>query len=97
MFCSSLYETETAEFPGRSNTSTWRVEFINRPVSGGHFSILALDRLNKVNGVTEFPFKNRHRNSNDAASIQPIHRFETLAKLSISWGAVLAFHQIFIA
>ncbi|POW05150.1 hypothetical protein PSTT_09908 [Puccinia striiformis] len=84
-----LYETETAEFPGRSNTSTWRVEFINRPVSGGHFSILALDRLNKVNGVTEFPFKNRHRNSNDAASIQPIHRFETLAKLSISWGAVL--------
>ncbi|KAI7965853.1 hypothetical protein MJO29_001601 [Puccinia striiformis f. sp. tritici] len=92
-----LYETETAEFPGRSNTSTWRVEFINRPVSGGHFSILALDRLNKVNGVTEFPFKNRHRNSNDAASIQPIHRFETLAKLSISWGAVLAFHQIFIA
>ncbi|OAV97021.1 hypothetical protein PTTG_00108 [Puccinia triticina 1-1 BBBD Race 1] len=92
-----LYETETAEFPGRSKTSTWRIEFINRPVSGGHFSILALDKLNKANGVTEFPFRNRHRQSNQATSaIQPGHRLETLAKLGISWGAVMAFHQLFL-
>lgn len=54
-----LYETETGDFPGRSPSSTWRIEFINRPVSGGHFSILALDKLNHANGVTGFPFKHR--------------------------------------
>lgn len=36
----SLYETETAQFPGRSNTSTWRIEFINRPVTGYVFSLM---------------------------------------------------------
>lgn len=59
-----LYETETAEFPGRSENSTWRIEFINRPVCGGHFSILALDKLNQINGVKGFPFKNRRQTSN---------------------------------
>ncbi|KAI9624454.1 hypothetical protein H4Q26_016855 [Puccinia striiformis f. sp. tritici PST-130] len=54
-----LYETQTAEYPGRSSTSTWRIEFINRPVVGGHFAILALDKANKANGVAEFPFKAR--------------------------------------
>ncbi|WAQ85622.1 hypothetical protein PtA15_6A250 [Puccinia triticina] len=54
-----LYETQTGEYPGRSSTSTWRIEFINRPVVGGHFAILALDKANQANGVTEFPFKNR--------------------------------------
>ncbi|KAI9626114.1 hypothetical protein H4Q26_015859 [Puccinia striiformis f. sp. tritici PST-130] len=54
-----LYETQTAEYPGRSSTSTWRIEFINRPVVGGHFAILALDKANKANGVAEYPFKTR--------------------------------------
>ncbi|PLW10460.1 hypothetical protein PCANC_23157 [Puccinia coronata f. sp. avenae] len=54
-----LYETQTAEYPGRSSTSTWRIEFINRPVVGAHFAILALDKANKANGVTEFPFNKR--------------------------------------
>ncbi|KAA1098240.1 hypothetical protein PGT21_031282 [Puccinia graminis f. sp. tritici] len=54
-----LYETQTAEYPGRSSTSTWKIQFINRPVVGGHFAILALDKANQANGVTEFPFKNR--------------------------------------
>jgi len=54
-----LYETQTAEFPGRSSTSTWRIEFINRPVVGGHFALLALDKANKANGVTEALFEQR--------------------------------------
>ncbi|KNZ58846.1 hypothetical protein VP01_184g4 [Puccinia sorghi] len=54
-----LYETQTAEFPGRSSTSTWKIEFINRPVVGGHFALLALDKANKANGVTEAPSEQR--------------------------------------
>lgn len=53
-----LYETQTAQYPGRSSTSTWKLEFINRPVVGGHFAILALDKVNKANGINDFPFKN---------------------------------------
>ncbi|KAA1098242.1 hypothetical protein PGT21_031321 [Puccinia graminis f. sp. tritici] len=93
-----LYETETAEFPGRSKTSTWRIEFINRPVSGGHFSILALDRLNKANGVTKFPFHNRHRHPSRATtSIPPVYRSELWAKLCIPWLVAMVFHQLFLA
>jgi len=87
-----LYETETAEFPGRSNKSTWRLEFINRPVAGGHFSILALDRLNKVNGVTDFPFRNRRPSS--AADSLRAHPSQILMSLSFSWIALAAFHLL---
>ncbi|KAG0142884.1 hypothetical protein CROQUDRAFT_97034 [Cronartium quercuum f. sp. fusiforme G11] len=61
-----LYETETAKFPGRSNTSTWRIEFINRPVSGGHFSLLALDKMTKVNKMNHYSeyFPNKNYNWN---------------------------------
>lgn len=58
-----LYETQTAQFPGRSNTSTWRIEFINRPVVGGHFSLLALDKAKEINGMKDhefFPQKSNH-------------------------------------
>jgi hypothetical protein len=64
-----------------------RMERIRR----GHFSILALDRLNEANGVTEFPFHNRH--SGAAASIQPLPGLQLLAKLSLSWAAVFCLHE----
>lgn len=52
-----LYDTQNAQYPGRSPTSTWKIEFVNRPVVGGHFSMLALDKANKANGVLDLPFK----------------------------------------
>ncbi|MBW0476094.1 hypothetical protein O181_015809 [Austropuccinia psidii MF-1] len=66
-----LYETQTAEYPGRSNTSTWKIEFINRPVVGGHFSILALDKLNQVNGVKGNPFRNIKKPDSDSGASVP--------------------------
>ncbi|KAI8458118.1 hypothetical protein BY996DRAFT_4577608 [Phakopsora pachyrhizi] len=67
-----LYETETGQFPGRSKNSTWRIEFINRPVVGGHFSILALDRFNKINGITEDPFRKGKDDDKDKRGRRPI-------------------------
>ena len=51
----SLYETTTANFPGREGLD-WPIMFISRPVVGGHFSLLALDVANKANGVKRDPF-----------------------------------------
>lgn len=51
----SLYETPSAEFPGRG--LDWPIYFIARPVVGGHFALLALEKLNKANGVNEDPFR----------------------------------------
>lgn len=54
-----LYETNNAKFPGRDGQD-WNIEFISRPVVGGHFSLLALDVANAANGVTEDPFEDEH-------------------------------------
>ncbi|KNZ51310.1 uncharacterized protein VP01_3g1 [Puccinia sorghi] len=60
----------------------------------GHFSILALDRLNKANGVTDFPFRNRLPSS-DADSLRAHHHpSQILMPLSFSWIALTAFHLL---
>ncbi|GAA5829765.1 hypothetical protein JCM11251_007872 [Rhodosporidiobolus azoricus] len=38
-----LYESPTADFPGRDNLD-WPLYFIARPVVGGHFALLALEK-----------------------------------------------------
>ncbi|KAK4046295.1 hypothetical protein OIV83_006169 [Microbotryomycetes sp. JL201] len=53
-----LYETDSAKFPGQDNPD-WNIEFIARPVVGGHFALLALDVANQANGVTHTPFASR--------------------------------------
>ncbi|KAM0789067.1 hypothetical protein ACM66B_003130 [Microbotryomycetes sp. NB124-2] len=53
-----LYETDSAKFPGQDNPD-WNIEFIARPVVGGHFALLALDVANQANGVTRNPFTSR--------------------------------------
>ncbi|BGP31425.1 hypothetical protein JCM10296v2_003189 [Rhodotorula toruloides] len=50
-----LYETTTANFPGRDGLD-WPIYFISRPVVGGHFALLALEKANGANGVEEDPF-----------------------------------------
>ncbi|GAA5937164.1 uncharacterized protein JCM15063_002828 [Sporobolomyces koalae] len=43
-----LYETPTANWPGEEGYD-WGIRFIARPVSGGHFSLLALDAADAAN------------------------------------------------
>ncbi|GJN89515.1 hypothetical protein Rhopal_002502-T1 [Rhodotorula paludigena] len=50
-----LYETPSADFPGRG--LDWPIYFIARPVVGGHFALLALEKLNEANDVDEDPFR----------------------------------------
>lgn len=52
-----VYETKTAQFMGRSADSTRSINFLNRPVVGGHFALLALEKANQANGVKEYPFQ----------------------------------------
>jgi len=44
----SLYETPTANWPGEEGYD-WGVRFLARPVSGGHFALLALDAADAAN------------------------------------------------
>ncbi|KAM0751572.1 glutaminase GtaA [Meredithblackwellia eburnea MCA 4105] len=53
-----LYETTTANFPGRDGLD-FPIQFISRPVVGGHFALLALDVANKANGVKLDPFRGK--------------------------------------
>ncbi|KAK4057768.1 hypothetical protein OIO90_000987 [Microbotryomycetes sp. JL221] len=53
-----LYETKNAKYPGQDNVD-WNIEFIARPVVGGHFALLALDVANRANGVTHSQFASR--------------------------------------
>ncbi|GAA5989358.1 hypothetical protein JCM5350_005687 [Sporobolomyces pararoseus] len=43
-----LYETPTANWPGEEGFD-WGVRFLARPVSGGHFALLALDAADAAN------------------------------------------------
>lgn len=49
-----LYETVDGTFPGTHED--WPIQFINRPVVGGHFSLLALEVANRANHVKRDPF-----------------------------------------
>ncbi|BGP39357.1 hypothetical protein JCM10449v2_003295 [Rhodotorula kratochvilovae] len=51
-----LYETPTASFPGREGLD-WPIYFIARPVVGGHFALLALEKADGANGVEEDHFR----------------------------------------
>ncbi|TNY20467.1 glutaminase GtaA [Rhodotorula diobovata] len=51
-----LYETPTASFPGREGFD-WPIYFIARPVVGGHFALLALEKADGANGVDEDHFR----------------------------------------
>ncbi|GAA5819993.1 hypothetical protein JCM3770_006817 [Rhodotorula araucariae] len=51
-----LYETPTASFPGRGGLD-WPIYFIARPVVGGHFALLALEKADGANGVDEDHFR----------------------------------------
>ncbi|ORY78924.1 glutaminase GtaA [Leucosporidium creatinivorum] len=84
-----LYETNNAKFPGRDGQD-WNIEFISRPVVGGHFALLALDVANKANGVRRDPFKEGGRGK-DLAGGDPRERLGFVdqsggGSSGVSWG-----------
>lgn len=58
-----LYETRTGDFPKEPFTP--QIYFIARPVVGGHFMHLALDKANIANNITEYeygpPMTHKHK------------------------------------
>lgn len=67
-----LYQTMTGDFPKQPLTS--QIYFIARPVAGGHFMHLAMQKANAANNVTEYaygpPIKKSSKKDADEAENQ---------------------------